>query len=219
MNEHAGAGCLISVLVVVIFTLVFHEAERPLISRAVRSQAATVPPSVASKPTIPHRQVGQARPLSEPALVQGTSVSTGSAPLPAPLVPLTPSGPVRTAAAVSLVSNLTVVATPQSPADQGVTGSRSVALLTSAPPAISADTPPNPLIRQRSTPQLPKRSPAAPRRPQSSCTTIEPGERLVDVAVRVYGTPDAALTIWRANRDRLKGIEAPVEAGCLIRTP
>ena len=50
-------------------------------------------------------------------------------------------------------------------------------------------------------------------------TVIEKGERLVDVAIRIYGTAEAAGRIWLANRDRLASVDAPVAEGWLLRTP
>lgn len=50
-------------------------------------------------------------------------------------------------------------------------------------------------------------------------TAVTPGERLQDVARRVYGTADATERLWRANRDTLPGPDSPLQPGMLLRTP
>jgi nucleoid-associated protein YgaU len=55
--------------------------------------------------------------------------------------------------------------------------------------------------------------------PRSPFTTANPGESLSDVAERVYGSPEAARTLWLANRDQLASPDAPLRPGTLLRTP
>jgi hypothetical protein len=56
-------------------------------------------------------------------------------------------------------------------------------------------------------------------RPSSAFTTVGRGETLADVAVRVYGSTDAATILWMANRDQLARADDPVAVGTLLRTP
>jgi len=70
---------------------------------------------------------------------------------------------------------------------------------------------PEPAVRRAA-----RRSPA-PRR--SSATIVEDGETLADIAARTYGTPDAAESIWKANRDQLARRDATLTPGMLLRTP
>lgn len=45
------------------------------------------------------------------------------------------------------------------------------------------------------------------------------GETVTDVALRVYGSPDAARALWMANRDILPDRDARLSAGTVLRTP
>jgi hypothetical protein len=60
---------------------------------------------------------------------------------------------------------------------------------------------------------------AGPTRSNSAFTQSEEGETLADVAVRVYGTTDAARKLWLANRDIVQRPKARLAAGTLLRTP
>jgi nucleoid-associated protein YgaU len=57
------------------------------------------------------------------------------------------------------------------------------------------------------------------RRPSGAFTRVAAGESLAEVALRVYGTAEAARTIWQANRDQLDRPDAPLGAGTVLRTP
>jgi hypothetical protein len=59
----------------------------------------------------------------------------------------------------------------------------------------------------------------APALPPSAFTHARPGESLVDIAVRVYGSPESARKIWMANRDLIDSIDAIPRGGTLLRTP
>jgi nucleoid-associated protein YgaU len=50
-------------------------------------------------------------------------------------------------------------------------------------------------------------------------TVVEKGETLEDVSIRVYGSSDHVLTLWRANRDLLPRQDSVLAAGSLLRTP
>lgn len=45
------------------------------------------------------------------------------------------------------------------------------------------------------------------------------GETLDDVALRVFGSPDAARALWMANRDILPDRDTRLSAGMVLRTP
>jgi hypothetical protein len=74
-----------------------------------------------------------------------------------------------------------------------------------------------PLRRPVSRPEFANRpSPALPRPP---FTVVEPGESLVDVASRIYGSSDSTEALWKANRDQLERIDSKLIRGTLLRTP
>jgi outer membrane biosynthesis protein TonB len=72
-------------------------------------------------------------------------------------------------------------------------------------------------------PSLPRVAVRAARKKQTGThdafTRAEEGETLRDVAIRVYGSPDAFDTLWRLNRDLVGRRDAPLPAGTLLRTP
>jgi hypothetical protein len=55
--------------------------------------------------------------------------------------------------------------------------------------------------------------------PRPPFTVVEPGESLVDVASRIYGSSDSTEALWKANRDQLERIDSKLTRGTLLRTP
>jgi hypothetical protein len=136
----------------------------------------------------------------------GPASAVARAPAPTPGVHLTEglSGPV---AASSAPTDRTVdVAAPRRPAP-----SPRVAAASSRPQGTNGET--GPMVRVASNRQ------ARPPARRSAFTEVAAGESLADVAVRVYGTPDATNSLWRANRDVIDGRDASLQAGTLLRTP
>jgi hypothetical protein len=66
-------------------------------------------------------------------------------------------------------------------------------------------------------PREPRRGPAPP--VQEGFTQTLEGETLRDVAVRVYGSPDEADSLWRLNRDLIRRRQGALPPGTLLRTP
>ncbi len=56
-------------------------------------------------------------------------------------------------------------------------------------------------------------------RPRSAFTEVAEGESLADVATRVYGAPEAARTLWQANRDMIGRPKHPSRWGCSCGHP
>ena len=55
--------------------------------------------------------------------------------------------------------------------------------------------------------------------PRGAFTAARAGERLEDVARRVYGIEGFAERLWKANRDLLDNANDPLRTGMLVRTP
>ena len=55
--------------------------------------------------------------------------------------------------------------------------------------------------------------------PGGAFTEARAGERLEDVARRVYGIEGFAERLWKANRDLLDNANDPLRTGMLVRTP
>jgi nucleoid-associated protein YgaU len=61
--------------------------------------------------------------------------------------------------------------------------------------------------------------PEALAKAKGSFTSVQAGEKLADVARRVYGTATATRSLWEANRDQVALIDSPLPSGILLRTP
>ncbi len=55
--------------------------------------------------------------------------------------------------------------------------------------------------------------------PNAPFTVVKAGEKLSDVASRIYGTAAAAESLWRANRDQVASLDSNLAGGTLLRTP
>ena len=208
MNEHAGLGSLLSVLIVVGFTIILHEAERS-------ARVAGGPPTVVvqaelvqPRPPLPDdHQTAISAPSQTPLISRRTAQ-------PQPLVQTDlafASGKSRRVEVVSpLASGVAgrglraeVVHAPFDPV-------RPVQTISVRSPALHPTPPSHPVQ---------SRQPLPSKLAQSTFTETQADERLVDVALRVYGTTEAVEKLWRANRDRLTSRDAPLIEGWLLRTP
>ncbi len=61
--------------------------------------------------------------------------------------------------------------------------------------------------------------PVEVRRPEAPFTLSEPGETMLDVARRVYGTPEVAPALRQVNRDLIDRDDVPIRPGSALRTP
>jgi hypothetical protein len=194
MNRHVGASFTLSVLVVVFFAVILYEPEH-------------------ARPTArsPHH---------------APSTSPSPSPSPTPGVPISEA---ITAPPPESLGPSSVASLPES-LDRPADSPRRF-----PPRSIEAEAEPSRLPVARAAPRLPAASEielgsrprihkAARRRslspvPRSAFTRVAAGESLSDVAVRVYGTPDAANTLWLVNRDLIDRRDAPLSVGMLLRTP
>jgi outer membrane biosynthesis protein TonB len=188
MNEHAGASCTLSVLIVGVFAVLLHDKDR----------SPPRPPSGAS-PGV-RKLVGPPAPAPAPA----PPISPPPGPQPAPPARLQ-APPTRTKPPI-----------PERPAP-------SLEVKPAEPRrTVTPPKPRDPLVRVVQTaPPVARRPPDRPQPARSvgGFTLVEPGESLADVAARVYGSGDAAETLWKANRDQLSRPDAPLARGSLLRTP
>ena len=91
------------------------------------------------------------------------------------------------------------------------------------PQAVAAGPGPSPKIPAQTvsqrvalpSPRLIEASPGPP----GAFTAARSGERLEDVARRVYGAKGSTTRLWKANRDRLVREDEPLRTGMLVRTP
>jgi hypothetical protein len=73
---------------------------------------------------------------------------------------------------------------------------------------------PESVVRQVSRPS---RRPGPVRK--GAFTMVAVDETLEDVAIRVYGSADSAVELWRSNRDQLPTRETLPRVGMVLRTP
>ena len=90
---------------------------------------------------------------------------------------------------------------------------RAIATRSGPSPKTSAQT-----VSQRVALHSPRLIEASPG-PPGAFTAARAGERLEDVAQRVYGDKGSTVRLWKANRDRLEREDEPLRTGMLVRTP
>jgi hypothetical protein len=208
MSRQAGPSIVLSVLIVCFFAVALFQRDLPR-SRAKggRSQARE---SVArTSPPAPGRtQSGQARDEarnSQAAVPSKTSPVSGDRPIF--------DSALRAPSAAKALDS----------APPGVRPRRS------GPPVAHGSDRPGEPIRQASaraagrTPQpvstAPPRKTGPARNARSAFTSALESETIEDVSSRVYGTPEHADLLWRANRDTLPQRNSPLVTGMLLRTP
>lgn len=74
-------------------------------------------------------------------------------------------------------------------------------------------------VSRRVVEETSKRVETAPSGPRGAFTSVRDGERLEDVALRVYGEAGSVDKLWKANRDLVDRADQPLKAGMLVRTP
>ena len=211
MSRQAGPSIVLSVLIVCFFAVALFERDAPRKqTRQVRSFAgvSTARTSGAPAPTgtaePPGRRADSKKAQSQRAL---------SPPSPLPRDQFASGPNVRVASAGSQPRSVTSRHTRRmKPAGAGGT----------LPPARVSQTATR-VLGARQTPDA--RASAAGRRitsarsPDSAFTVAVDGETIEDIASRVYGNPDRAESLWRANRDTLPTRDSRLSAGMLLRTP
>jgi len=220
MNRQIIPSMILSVSIVCFFSIVLYERDKPaaLARPTGGGSAPAVTPVSASKnldkpaatsavaakgPDSPKLgDEGPARENKGPAKTETPPASTAdqpaqSAPAPGP----EKAEPVRPAEA------------PAVPAVTAADGPVSA-------PSPAATRPADPVNRPQGKPaRHPAGSAPASTVPRSAFTTVQDGETLDDVTIRVYGSSDQIDLLWRANRDLLPRRNSPLGAGAILRTP
>ncbi|MDR3633645.1 MAG: hypothetical protein P4L84_07395 [Isosphaeraceae bacterium] len=191
MTRHLGVSVFLSVSIVVFFAVVLYQPEG-----ASEGASAPVAENTGPLPAAAQAEPGPA--LRPKAVTDVEPVATAVV-----RVDKAPSPPVARTLPVS----------HRPPDPQPATARSSEAKGVNAP----------------ARPRPPQTSPRA-EKPRLRATTPSPGERLAfieadagetvdDVALRVYGSPDAARALWMANRDILPDRAAPLSARTVLRSP
>jgi hypothetical protein len=206
MNRNAGASFTLSVLMVCFFTVALYPRDGP-------------PPPCSAKSSVVSSEAPGSAPLDPP-------------PLPTPGVPLFEATEV---AAAEPASKPDPVPEPRdegraetSPRPQPVTvrslqdRSEIMAGTEERPPGPSRAelmTRPSPTTWPVRAQTIARRRAIVPPCHPPAFTTVGAGESLADVAIRVYGSPESAEMLWRANRDFIEQRDSSLRAGMLLRTP
>ena len=87
--------------------------------------------------------------------------------------------------------------------------------------AVDKATPPTTVqaVSRRVVQETSKRVETKPVGPHEALTAALAGEKLGDIALRVYGKASSVEKLWKANRDIIDSADAPLKAGMLVRTP
>ncbi len=220
MNRQIIPSMILSVLIVCFFSIVLYQRDKPgAVARpSGREPAPAVTPASASQN------------VDKPA---ATATAASKGPDTSKVVDEGPPRETR-----GLVKTETP---PASTADQRAQSSPAPGLEKAQPvrvaeapavPAVTAtDGPgsaPSPVATRSADPvSRPKEKPAshavgsapASTGHRSAFTTVQDGETLEDVTIRIYGSSDQLDLLWRANRDLLPRRNSPLSAGAVLRTP
>lgn len=191
MNQNVTASFGLSVLIVVFFAVVLYQPDPPPPVPKPESRASV---SVRSE------SPPAAEPVAAPPapIVRATTPPAEAVPLPA-----VPVAPVAVRPRERVATEVPVARRPSAPG--------SGAAVASAPR--SGDATVTRVAARRPAPVVVERE------PRGAFTQARAGESLTDVANRVYGSADAAQTLWMANRDILDRADATLRPGTLLRTP
>lgn len=211
MDRNVGASFTLSVLTVIVFAVVLYQPDSPPCAPAVTR--APGPATTASG--------ALSQPGSTPAAVDVIEARNPDAPAPVPVPVPVPAQPAKTGNDVGpmraenrplpvVPAALRVIPASTRPGSGRV-----------SQPRTAARREPTPLPEARATPArpLPTGVSTAPSEPRGAFTKVRPGETLASIAVRVYGSEDAAERLWMANRDLLDHQDAPLPDGAMLRTP
>ncbi len=202
MNRQIIPSMILSVLIVCFFSVLLHDRDKPRSGLKREPEPASSPDwaSQAAGTAVNSPPAADPRPAEkEPARPQlQPHVPVQSAPVPPPVRPEQPArrDPLPSPTRSEPVATIPLETAPRDDARR-------------SSPASPAQPP--------TTHQAP--SPAVATRPRSAFTTVQQGETLEDVAIRVYGSSDQVDLLWRANRDLLRQKDSPLHAGAVLRTP
>ena len=206
MNRNVGASFILSVLMVSFFAVALYPRDGPPPPRSAESSVVS-PEAPGSAPPDPPPLPTPGVPSFEAAEVASVEPGSKSDPVPEPRdkgrAETSPRPQPVTARSFQDRAEI-MTGTVESPP-----GSSRAALLTR----------PNPTTRPARAQNVSRRRAIIPPRLPTAFTTVGAGESLADVAIRVYGSPESAEMLWRANRDVIEQRDASLRAGMLLRTP
>lgn len=210
MNRHMGTSTALSVLTVVFFAVVLYRPD-PIPGQPPPSPTPTQsPPAPVPEP--------------EPAPAPTDPSLTKAAPPPTPGVPLVEPPTAKPAVAVEEVRKAPSAVVRSRPEPPRTIAVPIAATAHTAPPVSkkaamrSRPASSEGLSRVQTASQRKKAVPV-PSQPRGAFTEVFEGESMADVAVRVYGNPDATKSLWLANRDIVKAQDEILRGGTFLRTP
>ena len=194
MTRHLGPSIALSFFMVGVFAVLLYQPEkRPALAQNEPSSMPSDPTTAAPEPPSPTPGIPLAEAEQRP---QPESREPDERPRITPTTARVDDSAIRPAA-VHTVASSNVEAWPMT-RSHAYTSERRPAGPVARPPA--------------------RRAFVAHRR-HAPFTQVAQGESLADIAIRVYGSTDAARAIWLANRDILTAEDAPLSSGMLLRTP
>jgi hypothetical protein len=202
MNKNVGVSFALSVFTVLLFAVMLYQPDTPPPPSHPVAKAAPEPAAVAQGEIVEAREP---EPLETPPAVarpvRPTSAETVAQRerVPAPRVPESVSRPTGRNAGLPLPARPEAVVIAPNPLPMR--------------PVASASRPPM-------TDRIARRDvPSRPPEPRGPFTRVRVGESLSDIALRVYGSGNAADSLWKANRDLIDREDTPLREGALLRTP
>jgi hypothetical protein len=199
MNRNVGASFTLSILTVLTFAVVLYQPDPPPTPPAGPRAAPAPLTSAATVDVIEARDPDALRPTrAAPAPATARREEVGTVARSAPATDRTrPAAPAAQptsseAARPRLASRRVITETVSKPRAAEAVAAPGHVVATAVP---------------------------GPGEARGAFTKVRPGESLAAVALRVYGSDDAAEQLWSANRDLLDREDAPLREGTLLRTP
>jgi nucleoid-associated protein YgaU len=202
MNKNVGVSFTLSVFTVLLFAVMLYQPDTP------------PPPSHPVAKTAP-----------EPAAVAQGEIVEAREPEPVVAAP-TAARPARSTSAETVARREPVPVANGPESVSRPTARNDGPPLPARPEAVVIAPNPIPMrpIASASRPATPERIargdiPSRLPEPRGPFTRVRDGESLFDIALRVYGSGNAADSLWKANRDLIDREDTPLREGALLRTP
>ncbi len=206
MNRQIIPSMFLSVLIVCFFSIVLYERDKPgALARPAGGDPAPAAASTAASKGPDSSQVGdEGAPRETKGLAKTETPPASTADQRAQSSP---------AAGQEQAEPVRVAEAPAVPAMTATNGPGSTPSQVATRPAEPVSPP-----KEQPASHAAGSAPASTAH-RSAFTTVQDGETLEDVTIRIYGSSDQLDQLWRANRDLLPRRNSPLSAGAVLRTP
>jgi hypothetical protein len=220
MNRQVIPSMILSVLIVCFFSIVLYERDKPgALTRPLRGDPAPAVSSASTSQTVDKPSASSAaasKGPDSPKVVDEGPPREIKGPVKTETLPASTADQRAQSAPAPGQEKAEPVRCAEAPAVPAATATEGPGSAPSQVATRAAD----PVSRPKEKPasRAAGSSPASTAH-RSAFTTVQDGETLEDVTIRIYGSSDQVDLLWRANRDLLPRRNSPLSAGAVLRTP